>query len=561
MIGTIAVSPTCYARDISFSWTANTEEIDGYKLYILAGSSGGITKTNYSEIVPLDQITSYTHQGLDDNQAYHFALTAFRNIDNLESDFSAEIMLLPVDAPPADDVPPVDETPPTDTVPPADTDFNQLETIGYSNQDREGTVTIEDKGATLAFTGNRWIKTVQYYDITQDTVIEFDFMSTIEGEIHGIGFDEDDELTNDKRIFQFFGTQLWTSAIQTDQRYLQSDLGNWVHFVIPVGQYYTGSNLNLVFVNDHDNAPANGTGWFSNVKVHEGAVAPPSVPSTPPPAEVPPPAPPAPSPTGLIIDNGDSETSFIGDWKASGGKDYYGTNSVYNKSSGGGTYRYETSLNGQYEISLWWTEWASRCTNVPVEIYDGSTLIDTLTVDQHENGGQWNIQGNYGFTGTGSVVIVSQGSACSTNADAVRIISSSSPAPPPPAEIIVDNGDSETSSTGDWLTSGGKDYYGTNSVYNKSSSGGTYRYETSLNGRYDLSLWWTEWPSRCTNVPVQIYDGSTLIDTLTVNQQANGGKWNLQGRYTFTGTGGIVIVSQGSACSTNADAVRLSEAP
>ena len=248
----------CYARDVSFTWTANTDETDGYRLYILAGSAGGITKDNYTEIIELNKTTAYTCQGLDDNQTYHFALTAFSDIGNLESDFSVEITVFPLGG----------ETP--------SMYFSQLETVGYSYQDREGTVTVEDRGATLALAGNRWVKTVQYYDITQDTVIEFDFKSTIEGEIHGIGFDEDDRLTNDKRIIPFFGTQVWTGAIKNEQRYLRSDMGNWVHFIIPVGQYYTGHNMNLVFVNDQDTARANATGWFSNVKVYEKATAPPA---------------------------------------------------------------------------------------------------------------------------------------------------------------------------------------------------------------------------------------------------------------------------------------------
>ena len=256
IITTTADLSVCFARDVSFTWTANTDETDGYRLYILAGSTGGITKNNYTEIIELNKTTDYTCQGLDDKQTYHFALTAFRNIGNLESGFSTEITVLPIG----------DDT--------TDSYFNQLEIVGYSNQDREGTVTVEDRGATLALTGNRWVKTIQYYDITQETVLEFDFKSTIQGEIHGIGFDEDDELTNDKRIIPFFGTQIWSSAIKNEQRYLRSDMGTWVHFVIPVGRYFTGKNMNLVFVNDHDNAPANATGWFSNVKVYEMATAP-----------------------------------------------------------------------------------------------------------------------------------------------------------------------------------------------------------------------------------------------------------------------------------------------
>jgi hypothetical protein len=44
------------------------------------------------------------------------------------------------------------------------------------------------------------------------------------------------------------------------------------------------------------------------------------------------------------------------------------------------------------------------------------------------------------------------------------------PVGPPPFEIIVDNGDPGTSSTGTWLVSGGANPYGANSLYTKEAS-------------------------------------------------------------------------------------------
>ncbi len=66
-----------------------------------------------------------------------------------------------------------------------------------------------------------------------------------------------------------------------------------------------------------------------------------------------------------------------------------------------------------------WTYWSNRCTSVPVEIYDGSTLIDMVNVNQLQNDGQWNVLGTYGFNGTARVVINSQG-GCTTGANAVK---------------------------------------------------------------------------------------------------------------------------------------------
>lgn len=148
------------------------------------------------------------------------------------------------------------------------TSFSMTDITSYSaGQDGTGTVTVEDNGATVTMTGNRWVKTGQLYTITADTILEFDFLSTTEGEIHGIGFDEDDDITNNKRVFQIFGSQIWSDAIQVSPKYSSTEAGTWVHFSIAVGQFYSGSNMRMVLVNDHDNDPANGTGSFRNIRV------------------------------------------------------------------------------------------------------------------------------------------------------------------------------------------------------------------------------------------------------------------------------------------------------
>jgi hypothetical protein len=123
-------------------------------------------------------------------------------------------------------------------------------------------------------------------------------------------------------------------------------------------------------------------------------------------------------------------------------------------------------------------------------------------------------------------------------------------------DIIIDNGDPGTSSTGSWRVSGGSDPYGANSLYSK-DAGSTYTFETALSGPYDVFFRWTGWSSRCTAVPVEIYDGDNLLDTLDVNQQENASQWYLLGTYTFSGTARILVRAVGSSCSTCVDAVRF----
>jgi YD repeat-containing protein len=77
--------------------------------------------------------------------------------------------------------------------PPIEVDFNSVEITSYAgSQDQNPAMTIEDDGATLHLVGNGWKKIPFPYSVTADTVLEFDFKSGSQAEIHAIGFDDDD---------------------------------------------------------------------------------------------------------------------------------------------------------------------------------------------------------------------------------------------------------------------------------------------------------------------------------------------------------------------------------
>ena len=139
-----------------------------------------------------------------------------------------------------------------------------IESYGAAAQDVGSTTTIEDSGATLHIVGNGWKKVGVPYNVTTDTVLEFDFSSGAEGEIHGIGFDTDDNISNPIQIFQLFGTQVYGN--QTFNTYTTG--AGVVHYSIPVGTFYTGSFLYLTFTNDHDVASPTAESIFSNVVIH-----------------------------------------------------------------------------------------------------------------------------------------------------------------------------------------------------------------------------------------------------------------------------------------------------
>ena len=145
-------------------------------------------------------------------------------------------------------------------------DFNANPIQSYgSGQDVNSAVTIEDGGSTLRIVGNSWKKMNFPYTVTSNTILEFDFQSTVEGEVHGIGFDNDDNIFNNPtKIFELHGTQGW--GLQAFNNYAGESSK---HYIIPVGQYYTGDMVYICFTNDHDVANPTAESLFKDIMVYE----------------------------------------------------------------------------------------------------------------------------------------------------------------------------------------------------------------------------------------------------------------------------------------------------
>jgi len=126
-------------------------------------------------------------------------------------------------------------------------------------------------------------------------------------------------------------------------------------------------------------------------------------------------------------------------------------------------------------------------------------------------------------------------------------------------DIIVDNGESGTSSSGTWSPSSAPDPYGANSLWSRNGATYTWHADLPATGAYEVYMWWTEWSSRSTAAPVTIeYSGAS--DEVPVNQQQNGGMWNLLGTYGFDAAVGatVTITADGSyPTSYCADAIGL----
>ncbi|MGK7931313.1 MAG: cadherin domain-containing protein, partial [Microcystaceae cyanobacterium] len=128
------------------------------------------------------------------------------------------------------------------------------------NQDLTGTDQFYD-GNTLELTGNNWKALNLTHTITTDSTLTFEFKSEQQGEIQGIGLDNNTKL--DQQFFQLYGTQDFGN-----QDFTYTDVGNWQRFTINLSDYYQmGSVQNhLTFANDDDSNSASDS-QFRNIKL------------------------------------------------------------------------------------------------------------------------------------------------------------------------------------------------------------------------------------------------------------------------------------------------------
>lgn len=144
--------------------------------------------------------------------------------------------------------------------------FVENTVVTYGTNQDAGTVSLLSGGNGIFLENNSWKAIEIDYAMTTDTWVSFWFRSTQRGEVHGIGLDDDEGLSANL-TFRVYGTQGWGRGDFNDY---PGD-GEWRHFQIPVGQFYTHQARYLFFIADHDVGTRDGNSYFRDVVISEGA--------------------------------------------------------------------------------------------------------------------------------------------------------------------------------------------------------------------------------------------------------------------------------------------------
>ena len=123
---------------------------------------------------------------------------------------------------------------------------------------------------TLQLSGDLWTKLDFAYNVSEYTVLEFEFRSDAMGYAHVIGFDNDNSYwdnanSNKPTGFKLYGTETWAGWNQSLNNYSGTD---WKSYSFKIGDLFTGEMSYLFFVNTNVYGTS-GNSFFRNIRVYD----------------------------------------------------------------------------------------------------------------------------------------------------------------------------------------------------------------------------------------------------------------------------------------------------
>lgn len=232
------------------------------------------------------------------------------------------------------------------------------------------------------------------------------------------------------------------------------------------------------------------------------------------------------------------------------------------------TWQLSNLAPGDYVVRASWLEGWSRSTNTPYKIYDGDNLIKTVRVDQHWAAEGIMVRGEpfealttmHIASGRLRVIVTDEGTTNWVMVDAILV----EDAPTTPLPVIVENGRAGYSEVGAWetYTIG---YHGNVRVVMEPGAVAAWQPDPMKPGDYSVQVTWGVNAWWANVVTYKVFDGSTLLDEVAVDQNleptgdavAGGRNFQTLGTYHFAAGAPRVELSTGSRNAAIADAVRF----
>jgi hypothetical protein len=287
----------------------------------------------------------------------------------------------------------------------------------------------------------------------------------------------------------------------------------------------------------------------------------------------------APAPSSIqLVDDGDTGWSTTGSWfsypdpTAFQGDVHFALAGSGDSTAG---WTFAVTPGKTYRVSATWTPHPNRATNAPYTILDGATALAVLAVNQELTPGDYRIGGigweDLGgpYTVSGSTLVVRLTNVANEYviADGVRIEEVS---PTPSSTQLVDDANTGWSTTGSWFSYPDPGGYQGDVHFAPAGSGANtagWTFAVTPGKTYRVSATWTPHPNRATNAPFTVFNGTTPLATVPVNQELVPGDYriggigwkDLGGPYTASGTTLVVRLSDAANEYVIADALRIEE--
>ncbi|MEB3215959.1 MAG: hypothetical protein VKN72_06850 [Nostocales cyanobacterium 94392] len=148
------------------------------------------------------------------------------------------------------------------------TKSQEILSYGGASQNPNLIATISNKNE-LQLEKNGWRRLdITGYEITENTLLKFEFAGNGKAEIQGIGFDNDNIIStkaDSGNFFQVDGSQNW--GIDNLNDYIVGSDNGFTQYSIAVGDFFTGQFDFLTIANDHDVANPTAVGQFKNIEL------------------------------------------------------------------------------------------------------------------------------------------------------------------------------------------------------------------------------------------------------------------------------------------------------